>query len=247
MLEPVKVTNVNGGSIFDIVSSPGRRQPEVSPGTATDSWESCSFTAGWWNEDFTGWAQVCLSVCCCKICTRHHSNPRTRLSPPTHSLLYRAPWPFSNETETLQISNQPTLDRQEKVLSNPRSAPEVNSLEGDVPLSSATLFVFVKDPIFLVSPAIFWYNVINVLLHRKYWSGPDESRVMYLGITWEKQGMRSRQEATTLSTWVHQNILRILSAAVDKIEAEQQSKICTFDPIKPSRKKYFSLMWRTAN
>lgn len=116
-----------------------------------------------------------LTVCCCKICTHHHSNPRTRSSPPTHSLFYRAPWPFSNETETLQISNQPTLDRQEKVLSNPRSALEVNSLEGDVPLLSATFFVFVKEPIFFVSPAIFWYNVINVPSHRKDRSGPDET------------------------------------------------------------------------
>lgn len=70
-----------------------------------------------------------------------------------HTLSYTAPPdPFQMR---LKHSNQPTLDRQEKVHSDPRSAPEVNSLEGDVPLLSATFFVFVKDPIFLVSPAIF--------------------------------------------------------------------------------------------
>lgn len=93
-----------------------------------------------------------LSVCCCKICTHHHSNPRTHPSPPTHSLLYRPPWPFSNETETLQISNQPTLDRQEKVLSNQSSALEVNSLEGDAPLLSATFFINCK----LIKPS--WWK-----------------------------------------------------------------------------------------
>lgn len=63
------------------------RQPEGFPDTATDPWGSCSFPAGWnpfrWKLHLVSSSSV-------------GSDPRTRSSLPTQSLLYRAPWLFSN-------------------------------------------------------------------------------------------------------------------------------------------------------
>lgn len=68
-------------------SSPGSRQPEGFPETATDSWGSCSFTAGWnpfrWKLHLVSSGSV-------------DSDPRTHSSLPTQSLLNRAPWFLSN-------------------------------------------------------------------------------------------------------------------------------------------------------
>lgn len=200
-----------------------------------------------------------LTACCCKICTHHHSHLRTPSSPPTHSLLYRAPWTFSNETETLQISNQPTLDRQEKVLSNPRSVPEVNSLEGDVPLLSATFFVFVKDPISLVSPAIFCYNVINVLL-----TGPGKKKKKrYIKVHLKKRYIKTGPGRMELESCIWEYHGKNMAWGADSYNIKHTgptkhpenssssrrqnrggttkaiSKTCTFDPIKSSRKKNF--------
>lgn len=191
------------GGAFIILSIPGRGVPRDSHRFLG----SCRVKWGlYWVGSGTIWVSAAARFAHIITQTRElvRHLPRSLTGPLT---IFKLDW------STLNL----TLDRHEKVLSNPRSAPEVNNLEGDAPLSSP-FFAFVKGAVFLISTEIFWHNVANVLLHSKDGSQLRGNQSQALGNNMGKAQQGELMDRT-LSTWIKLN-----SATSYKFSQQPQTK-----------------------